>query len=57
MEDASGRDLTQFRRWYKQAGTPVVTVRSQYDAEAKTYTLDFEQSCPATPGQTDKLPW
>ena len=56
MEDASGRDLTQFRRWYKQAGTPVVTVRSQYDAEAKTYTLDFEQSCPATPGQTDKLP-
>jgi len=56
MEDASGRDLTQFRRWYKQAGTSVVTVRSQYDAEAKTYTLDFEQSCPATPGQTDKLP-
>ncbi|MBT6319359.1 MAG: aminopeptidase N, partial [Porticoccaceae bacterium] len=56
MEDASGRDLTQFRRWYKQAGTPLVTVRSQYDAEAKTYTLDFEQSCPATPGQTDKLP-
>jgi aminopeptidase N len=56
MEDASGRDLTQFRRWYKQAGTPVVTVRSQYDAEAKTYTLDFEQSCPATPGQADKLP-
>jgi aminopeptidase N len=56
MEDASGRDLTQFRRWYKQAGTPVVKVRSQYDAAAQTYTLDFEQSCPATPGQTQKLP-
>ena len=56
MEDASGRDLTQFRRWYKQAGTPVVKVRSQYDATAQTYTLNFEQSCPATPGQTEKLP-
>ena len=56
MEDASGRDLTQFRRWYKQAGTPVVKVRSQYDATAQTYILDFEQSCPATPGQTEKLP-
>lgn len=56
MEDASGRDLTQFRRWYKQAGTPVLRVRSAYDAAAKTYTLDFEQSCPATPGQADKLP-
>jgi aminopeptidase N len=56
MEDASGRDLTQFRRWYKQAGTPVVQVCSAYDAAAKTYTLNFEQSCPATPGQTEKLP-
>ena len=56
MEDASGRDLTQFRRWYKQAGTPVLRVRSAYDAAAQTYTLDFEQSCPATPGQADKLP-
>jgi len=56
MEDASGRDLTQFRRWYKQAGTPVVRVRSEYDAAANTYTLDFQQSCPATPGQSEKLP-
>ena len=57
MEDASGRDLTQFRRWYKQSGTPVLKVRSDYDATAKTYTLNFEQSCPATPGQTEKLPF
>ena len=56
MEDASGRDLTQFRRWYKQAGTPVVRVRSEYDAAANTCTLDFQQSCPATPGQSEKLP-
>jgi len=57
MEDASGRDLTQFRRWYKQSGTPVLKVRSQHDAEAQTLTLDFEQSCPATPGQNEKLPF
>ena len=57
MEDTSGRDLTQFRRWYKQSGTPVLKVRSQHDAEAQTLTLDFEQSCPATPGQNEKLPF
>ena len=57
MEDASGRDLTQFRRWYKQSGTPVLKVRSEYDATAKTYKLNFDQSCPPTPGQTEKLPF
>ena len=57
MEDASGRDLTQFRRWYKQSGTPVLKVRSEYDATAKTYKLNFDQSCPPTPGQTKKLPF
>lgn len=51
MEDASGRDLTQFRRWYKQSGTPVLKVRSEYDATAKTYKLNFDQSCPPTPGK------
>jgi len=57
MEDASGRDLTQFRRWYKQSGTPVLKVRSQHDAETQTLALDFGQSCPATPGQSEKLPF
>ena len=57
MEDASGRDLTQFRRWYKQSGTPGLKVRSQHDADTQTLTLNFEQSCPATPGQIDKLPF
>jgi len=54
MEDASGRDFTQFRRWYKQSGTPNLKVSSSYDAAAKTMTLDFAQSCPATPGQPQK---
>ena len=54
MEDVSGRDFTQFRRWYKQSGTPHLKVSSHYDAADKTFTLDFAQSCPATPGQPQK---
>jgi aminopeptidase N len=54
MEDASKIDLTQFRRWYRQAGTPEVTVTDEYDPKQKTYTLKFKQSCPATPGQAQK---
>jgi aminopeptidase N len=57
MEEISGLDLKQFRRWYKQSGTPQVEVNSHYDANAKTYSLTFEQSCPATPGQRQKKPF
>lgn len=57
MEDASGIDLGQFRRWYSQAGTPQLSVSGVYDAAAKTYTLTVKQSCPATPGQPEKLPF
>jgi aminopeptidase N len=51
MEDANGVDLTQFKRWYSQAGTPRLTVSESYDSAAKTYSLTFRQSCPTTPGQ------
>jgi aminopeptidase N len=54
MEDANGRDLSQFRLWYTQAGTPTVKVRGEYDAQAKSYTLKLSQSCPSTPGQASK---
>lgn len=54
MEDASGVDLRQFRRWYSQAGTPQVSIKGHYDAGQETYTLMVEQSCPDTPGQKDK---
>ncbi len=47
----AGVDLAQFRRWYEQAGTPVVEARGEYDAAAKRYTLTVKQSCPPTPGQ------
>jgi aminopeptidase N len=57
MTDASGRDLTQFERWYSQAGTPIVQAETRYDEAARTYTLRLIQSCPATPGQADKLPF
>jgi aminopeptidase N len=56
MADAGGRDLSQFERWYSQAGTPRVKVRSDYDELTGTYTLHIAQSCPPTPGQPDKLP-
>lgn len=56
MEDVSGVDLTQFRRWYSQAGTPIVRVKSEYDAAKKTYTLHMKQQTLPTPGQTIKQP-
>ncbi|MGB4106733.1 MAG: aminopeptidase N [Alphaproteobacteria bacterium] len=56
MEDASGIDLTHFRLWYEQAGTPEVSFKGKYDAAKKTYTLDFSQNVPPTPGQPKKKP-
>jgi aminopeptidase N len=57
MEDASGVDLTQFRRWYSQAGTPLLKISDDYDANEQRYTLRVEQSCPPTPGQSTKQPF
>jgi len=57
MQDASQVDLTQFRRWYAQSGTPVVSVAGTYDAAARAFTLDVAQRTPATPGQPEKLPF
>ncbi|WP_028448440.1 aminopeptidase N [Chitinibacter tainanensis] len=57
MADANQVDLTQFERWYSQAGTPRVSACGAYDAGAQRYTLTLRQSCPATPGQSQKLPF
>lgn len=57
MESVSGRDLTQFKRWYSQAGTPVLHITDSYNAEKQEYRLQVRQSCPATPGQPDKEPF
>ncbi|KAB2824688.1 aminopeptidase N [Aliivibrio finisterrensis] len=56
MEDASGVDLTQFRRWYSQSGTPTLSVVSSYDEVAQEYTLTVKQHTPATEEQPEKLP-
>jgi aminopeptidase N len=56
MADASGRDMTQFFLWYKQAGTPTLQVSSHFDAAKQRYTLSFKQSQADTPNQTNKQP-
>jgi aminopeptidase N len=56
MEEASGVDLTRFRLWYGQAGTPRVTANLAFDAETGTARLALEQTVPATPGQPTKQP-
>lgn len=62
MADANGRDLTQFGLWYSQAGTPVVTARTQWDGAAGTLALTLTQSCPKVgietkAGTPDKQPF
>lgn len=56
MEEASGRDLTQFKLWYTQAGTPDISVKEDYDAKQKIFRLTLKQYCPPTPNQPVKLP-
>jgi aminopeptidase N len=54
--DVSGRDFTQFMRWYSQAGTPEVVASGRYDGRTRTYRLDLAQIIPPTPGQPTKEP-
>ena len=56
MADASGADLSQFKRWYDQAGTPVVESQGHFDPAARTYTLTLRQHTPPTPDQAEKRP-
>ncbi|MBA1195037.1 aminopeptidase N [Pseudomonas entomophila] len=57
MEDANGVDLTQFKRWYTQAGTPRLAVSEQYDAATQRYSLTFRQGYPQTPDKAEKHPF
>ncbi|WP_260628963.1 aminopeptidase N [Serratia liquefaciens] len=56
MEDASNVDLSLFRRWYSQSGTPLLTVRDEYDAEHHQYRLHVSQKTAPTADQPEKLP-
>lgn len=56
MADANDFDMSHFKRWYSQSGTPHVTVEEDYDAAAKRYTLTLSQETRPTPGQERKYP-
>lgn len=56
MADASGRDMSQFFLWYKQAGTPTLIASSEYNAAEQQFTLNLKQLQSNTTGQTDKKP-
>jgi aminopeptidase N len=43
MADANGRDLAQYERWYSQAGTPRVSVKTEYDAAQRSYRVTLTQ--------------
>jgi aminopeptidase N len=59
MQDASGKDLTLFRRWYSQAGTPVVTVKDSFNADKGEYHLTVSQQVMSqgVKGQTLHIPF
>ena len=56
MVDANDVDMNGFKLWYSQAGTPMLGVSAEYDSDKREYRLTITQSCPATPGQTEKNP-
>lgn len=54
MEVVSGRNLSQFKRWYSQAGTPELDISGAHDPVTQTYELRVRQHTPPTPGQPQK---
>jgi aminopeptidase N len=48
--------FAQFRRWYHQAGTPVLHLQRHWDGESGSLELEIHQHTPATPGQAEKPP-
>ncbi|CAN5436910.1 aminopeptidase N [soil metagenome] len=56
MEEGGQIDLTQFRLWYEQAGTPRIRALLAHDAASGTATLTLTQTVPSTPGQPTKSP-
>jgi aminopeptidase N len=56
MQEGGGVDLGGFALWYRQAGTPEITVDDRYDAQSRSYELNVAQRVPPTPGQPDKQP-
>ncbi|WP_415063217.1 aminopeptidase N [Bdellovibrio sp.] len=57
ISEPNGKDFSQFKRWYHQAGTPVVSVQENFDAAKGEFHLTLEQHCPPTPNQPQKDPF
>jgi len=57
MSDSSGVDLSQFKNWYSQSGTPLLKVEGEWNGTNDEYNLTIRQSCPPTPGQKEKEPF
>ena len=57
MADANGKDLSQFKNWYSQAGTPRIKIEERYDADQGQFHLTLTQSCAPSPGQAEKKPF
>jgi len=56
MAEANQVDLSQFKRWYAQAGTPELALTGEHDPVNRTWRLTVSQTTPPTPGQPEKLP-
>ncbi|HVK60757.1 MAG TPA: aminopeptidase N [Bdellovibrionales bacterium] len=57
MADANEVDLTQFKNWYDQAGTPTIKVSTEYNAAKETFAVNIQQHCGPSPGQPEKKPY
>jgi aminopeptidase N len=57
MADANQADLSQFKRWYDQAGTPEISVRAEWNPDRCSFSLDITQDCAPSPGQDHKEPF
>ena len=57
IEDGNDCDLSQFKLWYDQSGTPRVNARCEYDPKSMKYSMELEQTCPPTPHQLNKKPF
>ncbi|MEX1315455.1 MAG: aminopeptidase N, partial [Desulfotignum sp.] len=56
MARAGNLDLTQFKRWYTQSGTPAVTMTRSYDPDTRALSVTFSQQTPADRNQSEKQP-
>ncbi len=43
MEVVSGRNLSQFKLWYDQAGTPEISIHTHYKEKEQTYEVELTQ--------------